>query len=80
MKRKNYDTLDPSLTLREKIKEIKEQAIKGRRKSPDILKMYGFKVKGLPPTWYYFESKQKRDKVAMNYKIEKFIEPYEKTR
>lgn len=52
--RKNYDNLDAELTLRERVQEIREQAKKSKRHSPDVRTMYGFQVDGNPATWYFF--------------------------
>jgi len=73
--RKNYDNLNAGLTLLERVQEIREQAKKSKRHSPDIRTMYGFQVEGNPATWYFFDTAEKRDKKARLFNVKKFIEP-----
>jgi hypothetical protein len=75
MKRKNYDNLNAELTLLERIQEIREQAKKSKRNSPDIRTMYGFQVESNPATLYFFDTAEKRDKKARLFNVKKIIEP-----
>jgi len=54
--RKNYDDIPAELTLREKIKIIREKAL--RHKSPDIAKMIMLEVPK-ERAWYYFKNEDK---------------------
>jgi len=70
-----YENIPAELSAEARVKEIRRQALHSKRKSPNILKMYGFKMpNNLPATWYFFEDKNKRNKKAFEVSATVFID------
>ena len=55
--RKNYDDIPAELTLREKVRTVRERALKLKAKSPDITKMIRVEVPALRTTFFVSDDK-----------------------
>lgn len=70
LSRKNYDDIPAELTLRERVRTIREKALKLKIKSPDITKMIQVRVPH--ESAIYFVKNEKgvtrvKERIAMNY-------------